>query len=43
MKSVRPPVHIPDEPLTFPLRQAAERFPDKVAVVEPEAEGRVDV
>ena len=40
MKSVRPPVHIPDEPLTFPLRQAAERFPDKVAVVEPEAEGR---
>ncbi|MBM4328610.1 MAG: long-chain fatty acid--CoA ligase [Deltaproteobacteria bacterium] len=40
MKSVRPPIHIPDEPLTFPLRQAAERFPNKVAVVEPEAEGR---
>ena len=40
MKSVRVPVHVPAEPLTFPLRQAADRFPDKVAVVEPEVEGR---
>ncbi|MEW6529746.1 MAG: AMP-binding protein [Thermodesulfobacteriota bacterium] len=40
MKSVRPPIHILDEPLTFPLRQAAERFPNKVAVIEPEADGR---
>jgi acyl-CoA synthetase (AMP-forming)/AMP-acid ligase II len=40
MKSVRVPVRVPAEPLTFPLRQAAERFPDKVAVVEPEAGGR---
>ena len=40
MKSVRPPIHILDEPLTFPLRQAAEQFPNKVAVIEPEADGR---
>ncbi len=40
MKSVRVPVRVPEESLTFPLRQAAERFPDKVAVVEPEAGGR---
>ena len=38
MKSQRPPVSIPNESLTFPLRQAAERFPDKVAVIAPEAE-----
>ena len=40
MKSTRPPVHVPRESLTFPLRQAAQRFPDKAAVVEPEAGGR---
>jgi long-chain acyl-CoA synthetase len=40
MKSVRVPVHVPKESLTFPLRQAADRFPDKVAVVEPEVGGR---
>jgi acyl-CoA synthetase (AMP-forming)/AMP-acid ligase II len=40
MKSVRVPVRVPEESLTFPLRQAADRFPDKVAVVEPEAGGR---
>lgn len=40
MKSVRVPIHVPAESLTFPLRQAADRFPDKVAVVEPEVGGR---
>ena len=39
MKSVRVPVQVPTESLTFPLRQAADRFPDKVAVVEPEVGG----
>ncbi len=44
MKSVRVPVQVPTESLTFPLRQAADRFPDKVAVVEPEVGGaRMDV
>jgi acyl-CoA synthetase (AMP-forming)/AMP-acid ligase II len=38
MKSKRPPVSIPKESLVFPLRQAAERFPDKVGVITPEAE-----
>ncbi|MGE5283337.1 MAG: class I adenylate-forming enzyme family protein [Actinomycetota bacterium] len=38
MKSQRPPVSIPDEPLTFPLRRAAGKFPDKIAVITPEAE-----
>jgi len=37
MKSRRPPVHVPSESLTFPLRQAAQRFPDKVALIEPES------
>src|SRR5271157_4594511 len=40
MKSVRIPVQVPREALTFPLREAADRFPNKVAVVEPEAGGR---
>ncbi|HBD10203.1 MAG TPA: hypothetical protein DCZ69_18270, partial [Syntrophobacteraceae bacterium] len=40
MKSVRVPVQVPTESLTFPLRQAASRFPHKVAVVEPEVGGR---
>jgi acyl-CoA synthetase (AMP-forming)/AMP-acid ligase II len=39
MKSRRPPVHIPSEPLTFALRQAAQRFPDKAAIIEPESGG----
>lgn len=38
MKSQRPPVSIPNEPLTFPLRRAAREFPDKIAVITPEAE-----
>ncbi len=40
MKSIRVPVQVPSEPLTFPLRQAADRFPNKVAVIEPEVDGR---
>ncbi|MGO9018855.1 MAG: class I adenylate-forming enzyme family protein [Syntrophobacteraceae bacterium] len=40
MASARPPVHIPNESLTFPLRKAAESFPEKIAVIEPEAGGR---
>lgn len=35
----RPPLTVPRESLTFPLRQAAERFPDKVAIISPEAGG----
>ncbi|MBI4961769.1 MAG: AMP-binding protein [Desulfomonile tiedjei] len=37
MKSRRPPVNVPSEPLTYALRQAAQRFPEKVAVVAPES------
>ncbi len=40
MKSRRPPVAIPDEPLTYPLRRAARDYPDKVAVIAPESGGR---
>ena len=40
MKSRRPPVAIPDEPLTYPLRRAARECPDKVAVIAPESGGR---
>ncbi|MGO9116777.1 MAG: class I adenylate-forming enzyme family protein [Desulfomonilaceae bacterium] len=40
MKSVRVPIRVPRESLTFPLREAARNFPDKVAVIEPEAGGR---
>ncbi len=40
MKSRRPPVAVPDAPLTFPLRQAARNHPDKVAVIAPESGGR---
>lgn len=36
MKSTRPPVSVPSESLTFPLRQAAASRPDKVAVITPE-------
>jgi len=35
----RPPMSVPRESLTFPLRQAAERFPDNVAIISPEAGG----
>jgi acyl-CoA synthetase (AMP-forming)/AMP-acid ligase II len=36
----RPSINIPLEPLTSPLRRAAEKFPDKPAVICPEAGGR---
>ncbi|MHB9098239.1 MAG: class I adenylate-forming enzyme family protein, partial [Syntrophales bacterium] len=36
----RPPLTVPRESLTFPLRQAAERFPDKVAIISPETGGQ---
>ncbi|MHB8907324.1 MAG: class I adenylate-forming enzyme family protein [Syntrophales bacterium] len=35
----RPSITVPRESLTFPLRQTAERFPDKVAIISPEAGG----
>ena len=37
----RAPISIPRESLTFPLRNAARRFPEKAAVVAPEAGGMV--
>jgi acyl-CoA synthetase (AMP-forming)/AMP-acid ligase II len=40
MMSRRTPVEIPPESLTYPLRQAARRWPDKTALIEPEAGGR---
>jgi acyl-CoA synthetase (AMP-forming)/AMP-acid ligase II len=40
VRSPRPPVRVPAEPLTYPLRRAAALFPDKVAVIEPERGGR---
>ncbi|MFH0787423.1 MAG: AMP-binding protein [Pseudomonadota bacterium] len=36
----RPPIPIPLESLTFPLRQAARKFPEKTAVICPEAGGK---
>ena len=36
----RDPIDIPSESLTFPLRSAAHRFPEKVAVIAPEAGGK---
>ena len=36
----RPPLTIPLESLTFPLRQAAQKYPEKVAVTAPEAGGK---
>jgi acyl-CoA synthetase (AMP-forming)/AMP-acid ligase II len=36
--SMRPPIVVPSESLTFPLRQAARRFPEKVAVITPESD-----
>ncbi len=40
MRSVRVPVQVPRESLTFPLREAARNFAHKLAVIEPEAGGR---
>jgi acyl-CoA synthetase (AMP-forming)/AMP-acid ligase II len=36
----REPITIPSESLTFPLRNAAHRFPEKIAVISPEAGGK---
>ena len=40
MNLVRPSIRVPSEPLTFPLRKAAEEYPEKVAVIAPEAGGK---
>ena len=40
MNSIYPPITVPLEPLTFPLRQAAKEYPKKVAVITPEAGGK---
>jgi acyl-CoA synthetase (AMP-forming)/AMP-acid ligase II len=40
MNSIHPPITVPLEPLTFPLRRAAEQYPGKVAVIEPEKGGK---
>src|SRR5512136_23090 len=39
MDSIRPVV-VPLEPLTFPLRTAAREYPQKTAVITPEAGGK---
>ncbi len=40
MDLIRPSMTIPLEPLTFPLRRAAQKYPGKVAVIEPEKGGK---
>jgi acyl-CoA synthetase (AMP-forming)/AMP-acid ligase II len=40
MNLIRPSITVPLEPLTFPLRRAAEEYPEKVAVIEPEKGGK---
>ena len=40
MNSIHPPITVPLEPLTFPLRQAAKEYPEKVAVITPETGGK---
>lgn len=40
MDLIRPPITVPSEPLTFPLRRAAKEYPEKVAVIEPEKGGK---
>ena len=40
MSLVYPPITVPLEPLTFPLRRTAEQYPGKVAVIEPEKGGK---
>ena len=40
MNLIRPPITVPSEPLTFPLRRAAKEYPEKVAVIEPEKGGK---
>ena len=40
MNRIHLPIPVPLEPLTFPLRRAAEEYPEKVAVITPEAGGK---
>jgi len=40
MNRIHPPIPVPLEPLTSPLRRAAEKYPEKVAVIEPEKGGK---
>ena len=40
MKLIGPPIKVPLGSLTFPLRKAAREYPEKVAVIEPEAGGK---
>lgn len=40
MNLIRPPLSIPSKSLTFPLRQSANKYAEKVAVIEPENGGR---
>jgi acyl-CoA synthetase (AMP-forming)/AMP-acid ligase II len=40
MNLIHPPVTVPSESLTFPLRKAAREYPKKVAVIEAEAGGK---
>ncbi len=40
MNPIHPPITVPLEPLTFPLRRAAQEYPKKVAVIEPEKGGK---
>ena len=40
MDVIGPAVEVPSESLTFPLRRAAQKFPERVAVIEPEAGGK---
>jgi long-chain acyl-CoA synthetase len=40
MNLIRPPITVPSESLTFPLRRAAQEYPEKVAVIEPEKGGK---
>ena len=37
---ILPIISIPSESLTFPLRHSAQKYPGKVAVVEPEKNGK---
>jgi acyl-CoA synthetase (AMP-forming)/AMP-acid ligase II len=40
MNLIHPPIAVPSESLTFPLRRAAQEYPEKVAVIEPEKGGK---
>jgi acyl-CoA synthetase (AMP-forming)/AMP-acid ligase II len=40
MNFIHPPITVPSEPITFPLRRAARECPKRVAVITPEAGGK---